>query len=619
MRVGLALLLFAGWAILAGPQARAAEWRHGVSTFGALKYPADFKHFDYVNPNAPRDGAVRLKGVSTNYDTVSPFTVKGTRTSVAHADFNIEDLTFDQLMTSAYDEPDAVYALVAEAIKVGDDLMNVSFRLNPAAKFTDGSPVTVADIIASFETLRKKAHPRVRSLYQGAIAARQTGEREVTFEFDPKLPVNERRRIPVQMAQLWVMSKAWLDSHEFEATTLESPLASGPYRVAKAEAGRTLILERRDDYWGKDLPVNRGRFNFKTVEVIYFRDRAVAFEGLKAFAFDFHEVLSARQWAQDMNFPAVTEGLVKLDAIDHQEPSGLQSFFYNLRRERFQDPRVRYALNLAFDFEWTNKKLSSGRMKRVRSIYPNSDMSAQGMPTPAELALLEPLRGKIPDEVFGPAFEPPVTDASGWARANLLKASALLNEAGWTIKNFKRVNARGERFTVEFLLTDASFLGTIGKYRQNLERLGISTTVRIIDSAQYVKRRETFDFDVFIQRYLQTPTPSASFRSFWHSKFANAPGSFNLAGVSDPAVDQLTEAALQANSREELITAMSALDRVVMWNHYMMPQWYRSDWTVAYWDRFGRPKPPAYQLRMIDTWWIDPAKDQTLQEKRRRP
>jgi microcin C transport system substrate-binding protein len=590
----VAWVLFAAGAALASD----GQPRHGISVFGELKYPPGFKHFDYVNPAAPKGGALRLYDIDT-FVNVNPFILNVT---IAEGIL----LTFDTLMARALDEPDALYGLVAESIEVAPDGTAAAFNLRPEARFHDGTPVTAEDVAATFRLLVDKGHPRYRVLFAGVERAEIVSRHRVRFVFNP----GSQRDLPTQLAELPVLSKAYYGRVEFERTTMEPPLASGPYKVRTVDPGRSIELERVADYWGRDLPVNRGRYNFATVRWDFFRDRDIAFEAFFAGNYDYREEFTSRDWATKYDDkPAIKSELAVRDTLRDERPSGVQAWFFNLRRDRFKDRRVRAALDLAFDYEWTNKTLFYSLYQRTNSMFENSELAAHDPPSAAELALLEPLRGKVPDEVFVKPYASPVTDGSGNNRDNLREAVKLLAEAGWQIKDGALVNAKGEPFKLEFLLFEASFQRIINPYIANLKRIGIDASIRVVDVANFQKRRQNFDFDVVIERYVQPLTPGVEQRDYFGSAAADVPGSRNLAGIKDPAIDALIEKVMTAESRAALVSAVRALDRVLMWNRYSVPQWYKGSHNIAYWNKYDRPAiKPRFSLPVVDTWWYNAEK-----------
>jgi microcin C transport system substrate-binding protein len=594
----LFLSVVAAVAFATGAYADGVSPRHGLSVFGDLKYGPNFTHFGYVNPDAPKGGAIKAPGLDS-FETVHPFILKGRKEVLAEA------LLFDTLMARSFDEPDSFYGLVAKTVEQPDDKTWVAFNIDPRAKFHDGTPVTAADIVFTFNTLKKDGHPRYRVNFRDVDRAEATAQLRVKFTFKP----GTHRDLPTRLAALPVLSKAFYDKADFKKTTFEAPLASGPYRVAKYEPGRSITYRRAQNYWAKDLPVNRGRHNFNDITVEYYRDREVAFQAFFARQYDFREDFTSRQWATQYDEPPVNKGLIVREVLPDETPSGVQAFILNLRRRKFQDIRVRAAIDLAFDYEWTNKTLFYSQYQRTNSMFENSALAAKMPPSKDELALLEPFRGKVPDEVFTTPFKAPQTDGSGRIRGNLRMASRLLKQAGYRVKDKSLVDSGGAPLEIEFLLFEASFKRIIGPYIQNLKRLGITPTIRIVDVSNFKRRQDSFDFDIVIRRISQPLTPGLEQRNYFGSEFANVPGSFNIGGVADPAIDALIEKVTGATSRPALTTAVRALDRVVMWNRYVVTQWYKGAHNVAYWNKFNRPAiSPTYDMGVLDTWWYDPAK-----------
>jgi microcin C transport system substrate-binding protein len=593
----LALALLA-WASGLVPAATAGEARHGLSAFGELKYPASFKNFEWANPNAPKGGRLATIGTAarTSFDSFNNFILKGDAAQGL-------DYLFDTLMARAYDEPDAVYGLVAATAELAPGGMGVTFKLRKEAKFADGSALTSADVAFSFDILKEKGHPIYRLQLKDVTKVEAPDPLNVRYTFTG----TQVRDLPLVVATLPVLSKAYYSNHEFDQTTLDPPLGSGPYKIGDFKQGAFVNYRRRDDYWAKDLPVNKGRYNFDELRYEYYRDRTAELESLKAGAYDLREEFTSRDWATAYDIPAVKQGrLIRLTLPD-ESPSGAQGFFLNTRRPKLSDVRVRRALDLAFDFEWTNKNIFYGLYTRTVSFFENSDMKAEGKPSPAELALLEPFRAQLPPEVFAEPYKPPVTDASGQDRALLREAGRLLSEAGFEVKGGKRVNAKGDVLDLEFLITDPTSERLTQPYVNNLLALGIPATIRRIDPAQYERRVKTFDFDVVMQRYVLRLTPGPELRNFWGSEAAKTDGSFNLSAISHPAVDALIAKVVSAKSRDELRTATKALDRVLRVGHYWVPHWYKAAHHVVYWDKFGRPEvKPRYERGITHTWWYDP-------------
>jgi microcin C transport system substrate-binding protein len=586
-------------ALLATPSL--AEPRHGLSVFGELKYPADFKHFEYVNPDAPKGGRLALvgSGGTKTFDSFNNFLIKGDRAQ------GLEYL-YDSLMARALDEPDAVYGLVASSADVAPDRMSVVFKLRPEAQFADGTPVTADDVVFSFEALKglkEKGRPEVTIPLRHVVKAETLDPLTVRYTFEGNLV----RDLPLVVAELPILPKAYYAKHALDLTSLDKPLASGPYEIGAFRPGTFVTYRRRPDYWAKDLPVNRGRFNFDELRYDYYRDRTVELEGLKSANIDFREEFTSIDWSTAYDIPSVKEGRLVRLVLPDQRPSGAQGFFINTRREPFKDKRVREALGLAFDFEWSNKNLFFELYKRTQSFFENSDMKAKGPPSPEELALLEPFRDKLAPEVFGEPVSPPVTDASGRDRQFLKRARDLLTAAGY--------GDGGKPLTVEILSFEEGFDRIIIPYVTNLKRIGVNASLRRVDPAQYERRMKSFDFDMAIERYSLRLTPGIELKSFWGSAAAAMDGSFNLAGINDPVVDALIDKMIEAKSRAELVTAARALDRVLRAGHYWVPQWYKAEHNVAFWNEFSRPDvKPKFDEGWIETWWYDADKAAKLKK-----
>ena len=595
----LKLALSAG-VLLASAGAVADNGKHGLSAFGELKYPPDFKNFEWVDPNAPKGGRLATIGTGalTTFDSFNGFILKGN---------SAQGLVylFDTLMTRAADEPDAVYGLVASSAEIAPDRGSVVFRLRPEAKFADGSALTADDVVFSFEILKEKGHPVYRTILRDVVKAEALDRHTVRYTFTG----SETRDLPLIVAGLSVLSKAYYATREFDQTTLTPPLGSGPYKIGDFKQGTFVSYRRRDDYWGKDLPVNRGRHNFEELRYEYYRDRTAGFESFKAGALDLREEFTARDWATAYDIPAIRDGRMQRLVMPDGSPSGAQGYFLNTRRSKLGDIRVRKALDYAFDFEWTNKNIFYGLYQRTESFFENSDMKATGLPSPLELALLEPFRGQLPAEVFAEPYKSPVSDGSGQDRKLLREAGRLLDEAGWKVKDGKRVNAKGEVLELEFLIVDPSLERVLTPYVKNLQAVGVSATIRRVDAAQYERRVKSFDFDVVATRFTLRLTPGLELWSIWGSEAAKTEGSYNLAGISDPVIDALILKVLAAKSREELNAAIKAIDRVLRAGHYWVPQWFKAAHHVAYWDKFGQPAvKPRYDRGIIDTWWHDAEK-----------
>jgi microcin C transport system substrate-binding protein len=586
---------------------------HGMSVFGDLKYPADFHHFDYVNVSAPKGGMFSLiPSVRANnqsyftFNSLNAYILKGEGAQGM-------DMTFASLMARANDEPDAMYGLAAKSVRISSDKLIYRFTLRPEARFHDGSKLTAQDVAFSLNTLKEKGHPLIVVQLRDMVKAEAPDEATVIITFAEK----HARDVPLYVATLPIFSKSYYAARPFDETTLDTPLGSGPYKVGKYEVNRYIEYERARDWWAADLPVNRGSYNFDIVRYEFYRDRDVAFEGFTGKNYLFREEFTARIWATRYNFPAIREGRVKRETLPDELPSGGQGWFFNTRRDKFKDPRVREALGCAFDFEWTNKTVMYGAYARTVSPFQNSNMVASGPPSPEELKLLEPFRGQVPDEVFGEPFVPPVSDGSGQDRTLLRKAQQLLQGAGLAVKDGKRLLPNGEVFTVEFLLDEPSFQPHHATFVKNLGQLGIDANIRLIDAVQYRARVEAFDFDVTTERMSMSATPGDSLRPFFSSQAAATKGSYNLAGVANPAIDALIERAIGAGTRADLTNACRALDRVFRAGRYWVPQWYRSTHPIAYWDQFSHPeKPPKYAqgVGAPENWWYDAAKAAKLDQ-----
>jgi microcin C transport system substrate-binding protein len=605
-RLGLPLIgTFLGTPALAQER----DWRHGLSLFDELKYPAGFKHFDYVNPKAPKGGTVRMNAFGTfdNFNEV----VAGLKGSAAAG----AGLISDTLLVSALDEVSTEYGLIAEAVSHPPDFASATFRLRAAARHHDGKPVTVEDVIYSMEVF-KKHNPMMAAYYRHVVKVEKTGDREVTFTFDA--PGN--REMPVILGQLNVLPKHWWEGtdasgkkRDVGATTLEPPLGNGAYRIKDFVAGRTVVYERVKDYWGKDLAVNIGRDNFDELRFEYFRDATVAIEAFKADHVDWRSENSAKNWATAYDFPAAKEKRVLLEEFPVRSRGIMQAFTFNTRREKFKDPRVRRAFNFAYDFEEMNKQLFFGQYSRINSYFDGTELASSGLPQGQELEILEKVRDKVPPEVFTTPYVNPVGGNAENVRANLREGMRLLKEAGYEVRNQKQVNAKtGEALSVEILTqtTDPASERIMLFYRPSLERLGVAVTVRPVDDAQYENRLRNWDFDMFTASWPESLSPGNEQRDFWGSHAADTPGSRNYIGIKNSAVDALIDQVIFAKSRDELVAATKALDRVLLWNHFVVPQFTYDKSRTARWDRFGRPDPlPKYAAAAFPTvWWWDAEK-----------
>jgi len=572
-----------------------AQPQHAMTLYDeAPKYPSDFSHFDYTNPDAPKGGTLRLAGLN-GFDSLNPFIPKG----------NAADqigLLYDTLTYHSADEPFTEYGLLAERIEKAADNSFVRFYLNPKARFNDGEPVTAEDVLFTFNTLLEKGHPLYRHYYADVAAVVVENPLQVRFDFKH----SNNRELPLILGQLQILPKHWWAERDFSKTSLETPLGSGPYRLTRVDAGRSLEYKRVKDWWGQDLPVSRGLYNFDTIHIDYYRDMSVALEAFKAGQFDFNLEYSAKDWATGYNSPALRNGEIIKKDIKNHNPVGMQGFTFNIRKKMFQDPRVREAIGLLFDFEWTNKQLFYSSYIRTQSFFANSELAAQGLPSAEELKLLEPLRGSIPDEVFTKSYQTPISDGTGIIRERRLEAWRLLQDAGYSIDNDRMVNAEGEPLEFEFIIAQANLERVLLPFKRNLAELGIEMTIRRTDVSQYINRMRSRDFDMTSSIWSQSNSPGNEQRDFWHSSSAENPGSRNFIGLQDPAIDSLVEGLINAPSRASLINYARALDRVLLWGHYVIPNYYIDTWRTAYWQHLAQPEvAPLYDYGLM-TWWIKP-------------
>ena len=585
-------------------QAEDKVWRHGLSLFGELKYQPGFKMFEYVNAKAPKGGTARQIALGT-YDNFNPV-IAGVKGSLAAG----VDLLYDTLLVASLDEVSSEYGLIAESVSYPEDHSSATYRLRPEAKWHDGTPITPDDVIFSFESY-KKLSPHSAAYYRHVSKIEKTGDHEVTFTFDA--PGN--RELPQIVGELTVLPKAWWTGtdkdgkqRDIGATTLEPPLGSGPYKIKEFTPGRAIALERVKNYWASNLNVNIGRDNFDELHFEYFRDTTVALEAFKADTVDWRTENSAKNWATAYDFPAVNDKRVLLEEFPIRNVGIMQGFAFNIRREKFQNPRVRFAFNCAFNFEEMNKQIFFGQYKRIASYFEGTELAATGLPTGRELEFLETVRDKVPPEVFKKPYINPVNSTPAEIRDNLRDALRLFKESGYEVRDQVMVNARtGEPFTVEFLAEDPSFERIFLFYKPSLDRLGLTVTVRTVDEAQYENRLRTWDFDIMTAAWGETLSPGNEQRSYWGSQAADQPGSLNVIGIKNPAVDAMIEHIVYAKNRPELEAATRALDRILLWNHYVVPQWTYGRVRSARWDRFGHPDPmPKYGRAAFPTvWWWD--------------
>ena len=575
---------------------------HAIAMHGEPKYAPDFEHFDYVNPDAPKGGTIRV-GARGTFDSFNPWISKGTPVSPGG----------DTLLIGSADEPFTEYCLICETLEWPKDRSWVTFHLRPEARWHDGQPITPEDVIFSLDMIKEKGQPFYRFYYGAIESAEKVGPRSVKMVFAEQ----ENRELPLIAGQMPILPKHYWEGREFDKTTLEPPLTSGPYRIVDWEPGRFVERERVEDYWAQDLPVMRGRNNFGRIRSIFFRDATVIRQAVKAGTLDYRNENQAKAWASDYDIPAVRDGRLVMKEFRHQRPTGMQAFIYNIRRPLFQDRRVRRALAYAFDFEWTNPTLFFGQYARNDSYFENSELGSSGLPDGRELEILEPYRGRVPDEVFEQVYGVPVTDGSGWPRANLLTALEILGEAGWAIDDdgILRNGESGEPFVFEMLLVSPDFQRIVLPMARNLARIGIEMKVRLVDSSQYINRYRSKDFDMISGGWGQSDSPGNEQGDYWSTAAADAPGSRNHVGIKDPVVDELIELVIQAPSREELIFRTRALDRVLLWGHYVIPAWHLQSDRILYWDKFAYPPEPPKNGTSTDLWWVDEAKLAALADR----
>lgn len=579
---------------------------HGLSLLGEPKYGPDATHLEFVNPDAPKGGTLRI-GARGGFDNLNGFIPKGNAAGVS-------GFTTMRLMSSPMDEMSAEYGEVAETMEYPEDYSWVIFNLRPEAQFHDGSPMTAADVVFSFNILKEKGDTLYRYYYRNATKAEALTPHRVKFTFD----ATGNRELPQIMGQLPVLSAAYWKDRDFTKTTLEPPLGSGPYKVTAVKANESITLERVKNWWAKDLLLNRGRYNFDRIQYTYLADENTQFESFKAYNFDYRRESTSKRWATQYDFPAVKSGDVIKARIDHARPTGMQAFAYNLRRPVFQDKVLREALSYAFDFEWSNQNLFFGQYARTTSYFSNSDLASSGLPSAEELKLLEPLRGQIPDAVFTTAYKAPVTDGKKGIRKNLRVAAKMLKAAGYKVENKTLIAPdTGKPVAFEILLYNPAFERIVLPFARNLKRLGVAASVRIVDAAQYQNRLRSYDFDMTIANWGQSESPGNEQREMWSTAAAERPASRNLAGIKSPAIDALIEKIIFAENRQALITATRALDRVLLHSHFVIPQWHAGYSRLAYWNKFDRPaKTPKYG-NDIFSWWIDPVKAEALDAKYR--
>ncbi len=584
-------LIIAAISLVYTHSVQAAGPQHALALHGTPKYSVDFERLDYVNPDAPQGGTLRQAAIGT-FDNFNPYIVKGIAAGgLSHVFESLTEKTLDEAFTE--------YALLAETIDVAEDRSTVTYILRSNALWHDGQPVTAQDVKWTFETLRDKGHPFYRSYYSGVDRVEVIDDKTAVFFISDQ----SNRELPLIIGQMPVLPEHDWKDRDFSETTLQPPLGSGPYRITEFEVGRKVVYEKVKDWWGKDLPINKGRYNFQRIEIDYYRDATVALEALLSRQYDYRLENVAKQWHTAYDHPAVEAGELKKEIISHSLPSGMQAFVYNTRRAPFDDILVREALAYAFDFEWSNRKFAFDAYKRTDSYFENSELEAVGLPTEAEFDLLQRFKKQLPDRVFMKDYEPPKTDGSGQNRENLRQAMRLLREAGWTMQE-GILTKDGQAFEFEILTQSPMFERWIFPFIRNLKKLGITATLRTVDSAQYQSRFDNFDFDMTISVFGQSLSPGNEQYDYWGSEKAHVLGSRNLMGIKNPVVDALIGDIVSAETRDELVTATHALDRVLLWHHYVIPHWHINVFRLAYWDDLGRPdQSPPYGLPIASTWW----------------
>ncbi len=580
-----------------------SEYKHGIAMHGDLKYKKNFKKFDYADSNSLKGGGIKLSSIGT-FDNLNPYILKGV------AAWQTVYL-FETLMKSSFDEPFSQYGLIAEGVKVPDDRSWVSFKIREIAKFSDGTKILPEDVIFSFNILISKGHPIYKTYYGQVDKVEKVNKNEVKFSFkgdpNPELPLIIGYQLPI-------FSKKYWEGKEFDKTTLIPPLGSGPYLVSDVKAGRSITLKKNPNYWGKEVNVNIGRYNFDEIHTDFYRDETVALEAFKSGAYDFKQENSSKNWATAYEFEAVKSGKVKVEEIKYFRPSGMQGFAFNMRKQIFQNRNVRKALTNTFDFEWSNRNLFYNAYTRTKSFFDNSELSSQSLPSKDELIILKDYKGQIPDEIFNTIFTPPNTNEENGLRKNLRIARRLLKKEGWIIKNDMLTNEKtGQVFRFEILLRSPLFERIVLPMKRNLKKLGIEVTIRTVqDDSQYIRRLEDFDFDMIVVNYGSIISPGNEQKNYWSSSTADQQGSPNYMGVKNPVLDEIIDKLISAKSRKELVTYTKVLDRILLFNYYLIPQFHISHYRVAYWNKISRPRiSPKYDLG-FDFWWFDPIKAKNL-------
>ncbi len=607
MRYKLPAFVIVVLLICGGSPAFAAT--HGIDLYNELKYPADFTHFEYVNPDAPKGGDLVLAGVGS-FDSLNPFVIKGT--AAAGMSYVHPSFLYATLLSHTADEANSSYCYIAEKINLSPDRRSVVFTLRKEAAFHDGSPITSEDVVFTFDTLKAKGQPFYKAYYREIVKAEAIGDRQVKFTFMD----NKNRELPIIIGEMPILSKRYYQTNDFSSASLKIPLGSGPYKIKAMDPGKSITYERVKGWWGENLPVNKGRYNFDQIGYLYFLDPTVAFEAFKSGDVDFRMETSSKRWVAAYDFPAIRSGAVKKITPKKGSNQGMFGIGFNTRRPIFNDVRVRRAIARALDFEWVNENIFSGLYKRSRSYFENSEFAARGLPTGEELAILNRFKDKLPPQIFTQEFRPPINKKPGDIRIHLKEAREMLEEAGWVIENQKRVNAKTKvplRF--EILITSPEYLRPMSSFIRHLKRLGIEARTRMVDSAQYAVRIDEFDFDIIMMAMGQSESPGNEQLEFWSSKAADIKGSRNYSGIKDPVVDSLIELLIDAPTRKKLVQRTQALDRTLLWGHYVIPGWYSDRYWLAFWNKFDRPKITPKYLFDITTWWVDPAKEAALLPK----
>ena len=579
---------------------------HAIAMHGEPKYPDSFQYVDYANPDAPKGGKIILSSTGS-YDSFNPFILKGTAAA------GIGNL-YETLTTGSSDEAFTEYGLIAKTIEWPDDRSWVAFTIREEAVWHDGKKISPEDVIWTFNTLMEKGHPFYKYYYGDVVEVIQENDNKVRFNFKG----NTNLELPLIVGQLPVLPKHYWTNKNFEETSMDIPIGSGPYKIKNFDAGRTITYELDSDYWGKNIPIKKGTENFGVIQYEYYKDRSIEREAFKSGDIDLFSENTSKDWATSYDTPAVQNGLIKKELIEHQNPQGMQGFAFNTRKEIFEDKRVREALSYAFDFEWTNKNLFYNAYKRTNSFFENSELASSGVPSGGELDLLNDYRELLPQKLFQEEYNPPKTDGSGFMRKELQEATKLLQDAGWELQEGKLINKKsGSKFEFELLLVSPAFERIVLPFKDNLAKLGIDVSVRTIDSAQYQNRLDGFDFDMIVSTFSQSLSPGNEQRNFWGSDAAKTNGSRNIIGISNEVIDSLIEKVISAKDRKDLIMTTRALDRVLLWNHYVIPQWHISAYRTLYWDIFDKPSVrPKYSLG-THTWWVDADKASTIDQRKK--